>query len=269
MEKGKLIGIGRTAEIFEYGKNKVLKLYMDWCPETWIIHEESVTRLCHEAGLLVPKTFGLVDVDNRKGLILERIEGRTMMQIIDEKLATNPELLLQYAKTMAEVHAIIHNYQNPRIQELQSQMAMIRNAIVRTDALSEPLRNKALAAMEGLPDGDVVCHYDFHPGNIMMSPNGPVLIDWITGSRGNPYADIARTLIIIGFGSPPDEVMPKAEFEILRKRLIDTYLAEYSKLRKLDLEQLEAWRVPIAAARLNENIKECEEWLLGIVEEGA
>jgi Phosphotransferase enzyme family len=27
-------------------------------------------------------------------------------------------------------------------------------------------------------DGDVVCHGDVHPGNVMMTPTGPVLIDW-------------------------------------------------------------------------------------------
>jgi uncharacterized protein (TIGR02172 family) len=195
MEKGELIGIGRTAEIFSWGKDKVLKLYMDWCPETWIIHEEFVTRLCHEAGLPVPEAFGLVDVDNRKGLVMERVEGRTMMQIIDDGLDSNPDILLQYAKTMAEVHARIHDCRGAEFKGLHSLNEMIRSGIIRADALSESQRTKALAAMEGLPDGDVVCHYDFHPGNIMMSPNGPVLIDWITGSRGNPHADIARTLV--------------------------------------------------------------------------
>ena len=51
MKKGELIGEGRTAEIYSWGQNKVLKLYMDWCNPGWIEYEEEITRICFEAGL--------------------------------------------------------------------------------------------------------------------------------------------------------------------------------------------------------------------------
>ncbi len=265
MEKGALVGIGRTAEIFEWGKDKVLKLYMDWCSETWIGHEEEITSLCYKAGLPAPQTFGLTDIDGRKGLIMERLDGITMMQDIDLKFTSDPASFLLHAPVMAEVHASLHSKALPG---LPHQYDMIRGGIERAESLPDDLRKKVLDRLDKLPNGDVVCHYDLHPGNIMLTSKGPVLIDWLTASCGNPHADIARTLLLIGHGGPPEEVMSKVEFDKLRSQFIVSYLAEYSKFQELDPKQLDAWRVPVAAARLNENIKEQEDWLLGIVENG-
>ncbi len=265
MEKGKQIGIGRTAEIFQWGEDKVVKLYMDWCSKTWIGHEEEMTRSCYEAGLPAPQTFGLTDIDDRKGLIMERVDGITMMQDIDAKFVSDAGIFIQHAPVMAEIHASLHSKTLPG---LPLQYDMIRGGIERAKDLPEYLRKGVLERLEELPQGDVVCHYDLHPGNIMLSSRGPIIIDWLTASSGNPHADIARTLLLIGHGGPPEEIMPKIEFDKLRSQFIVTYLAEYSKFLELDPDQLNAWRAPVAAARLNEGIQEQKDWLLGIVEDG-
>ncbi|TMA37195.1 MAG: aminoglycoside phosphotransferase family protein, partial [Deltaproteobacteria bacterium] len=43
--------------------------------------------------------------------------------------------------------------------------------------------------LETLPDGDQLCHGDMHPGNIMLSRRGPMVIDWTNARRGHPAAD--------------------------------------------------------------------------------
>ncbi len=55
----------------------------------------------------------------------------------------------------------------------------------------------------GLPDGDQVCHGDFHPDNIMLTPAGPRVIDWNNATSGNPLADIAWTSLILRMGEAP------------------------------------------------------------------
>ena len=42
-------------------------------------------------------------------------------------------------------------------------------------------------------DGDKLCHGDFHPGNVLLTEKGAVVIDWMTASICNPWADMART----------------------------------------------------------------------------
>ena len=50
-----------------------------------------------------------------------------------------------------------------------------------------------------MPDESRLLHNDFHPDNIMLTPNGPVIIDWIDATCGHPLADVARTLIMTNF----------------------------------------------------------------------
>ena len=43
-----------------------------------------------------------------------------------------------------------------------------------------------------LPDGDRLLHFDLHPLNVILSPTGPVVIDWTNACVGGPGVDVAR-----------------------------------------------------------------------------
>jgi len=46
-EKGQMIARGRTAEIFLWQDNQVLKLFLDWCPAHWIEQEVRGTQAAY------------------------------------------------------------------------------------------------------------------------------------------------------------------------------------------------------------------------------
>jgi aminoglycoside phosphotransferase (APT) family kinase protein len=39
-------------------------------------------------------------------------------------------------------------------------------------------------------------HLDFHPDNVLLSPRGPVVIDWANARAGEPALDVAMTWVI-------------------------------------------------------------------------
>jgi len=48
------------------------------------------------------------------------------------------------------------------------------------------------------PDGqDRVLHLDLHPGNVMLTASGPVVIDWRNADEGPPALDVALTAVIV------------------------------------------------------------------------
>lgn len=254
MKKGPLIGTGRTAEIFAWGDDRVLKLFMDWCPHSWIESEERLSRVVYESGLSVPAVEGIIEVDGRKGIIFERVEGGSM---VDEMLS-NQNGVLQNAEILAELHNSIHSREIPNIPSLRD---MIERDIHRSKILTEQNQIKALQVLKQMKDGTTLCHFDYHPLNIIMSPRGPVIIDWMTARQGNLHADIARTLLILQgslYTTP-------SEWHTTLKSFIDRYLSRYSEIRDISLVEIEAWRLPLAAARLNENIPHEREWLKSIV----
>ena len=260
MKKGPLMGTGRTAEIFAWGDDRILKLFMDWCPHSWAEREERLSRIVYEAGLPVPAVEGIIEVNGRSGIIFERITGRSMPDLIMNEMASNPEEIPRYGEILAELHTSIHSLEIPNLPSLRD---MIERGIQNAKSLSEDSRSRILHVLDQMEDGTTLCHYDFHPFNIIMSPRGPIVIDWMTTSQGNPHADIARTLLISqGF----QHSIPTNLHSTLRS-FIDRYLTRYSEIREISLEELKIWRLPIAAARMNEDIPYEREWLLSIVSE--
>jgi len=45
-------------------------------------------------------------------------------------------------------------------------------------------------------EGARLVHFDLHPDNVLISPDGPVLIDWTNAHGGDPDADLAMTWLI-------------------------------------------------------------------------
>jgi uncharacterized protein (TIGR02172 family) len=260
MRKGQVIGLGRTAEILAWDENQILKLFRDGWSISSVEWEENVARKVSEAGLPVPAVFGIVKVENRHGIIYERVDGSSMLQ----ELVSKPRELEHFASMFARLHAQMHCL---KIKGLPPQRQLLEKKIHNAKPLSETRRNATLKALHKLPDDDVLCHGDFHPDNILMSSRGPVVIDWNDATQGNSQADIARTLLLLNQGEPLQPFRLDVEqIQSIRSLFINAYLKRYAQIRPICLGSIESWRLPVAAARLSEGIKEEESRLLSIVE---
>jgi len=103
MEKGKLIAQGRTAEVFEWEKDKILKLFRPGLSKIMIEKEYEISANISNKLSLLPKVYKLIEIDNRSGIIYERINGITMMKVISSK----PWKVKKEAQRLAELHKSI------------------------------------------------------------------------------------------------------------------------------------------------------------------
>jgi uncharacterized protein (TIGR02172 family) len=248
MNKGVLIGQGRTADVYAWGEDRVLKLYQDWMPVPAIEHEFKTTRAAYTAGLSVPAADELVEMDGRCGIVLERLQGRSMLKELQDKLWTFPEV----ARQLAELHFKMHKNVAP--PGLRLQREQIESGIRMAASLPDATRDSARRRLAELPDGEVLCHGDFHPDNVILTSRGPVIIDWMTGTRGHPLADVARTrlLILLGGLPPGTPWLMGRVINVLRVLLHRSYLARYLELSRARRKQVEAWQLPLLAARIFE-----------------
>lgn len=252
---------GRTAEIYAWDDRHVLKLYREWCPPDWVDYEARIARAVYGAGVPSPEAGEIVQVDGRRGLMYERLEGISML----EDMNARPWMLWQYARSLGELHARIHE---KFISGLPSYKDRLRHDIGEASQFPDELRPKALAMLEQLPDGQNLCHGDFHPGNVFLTKHGLVAIDWMTACCGSPWADVARTSLILSIGAKAAgrQVNPliRAAIQLYHR----TYLDRYCAFREHTTNELRRWRPVIAAARLSENIIPEREALIKIVHEG-
>jgi aminoglycoside phosphotransferase (APT) family kinase protein len=84
----------------------------------------------------------------------------------------------------------------------------------------------------------VVCHGDFHPGNVLAAPGGSALhvIDWTRAGVGDRHGDIAWTLL--GFEVAAPRSAYRVLMRVLRRRLQRAYLDGYRRVLPVDRERV-------------------------------
>jgi len=255
------IAEGRTAEIYAWDDHHILKLYRDWCPSDWVEYEARIARAIYEADIPSPAPGEIVEAGDRRGLTYERLDGISMLQDMNAR----PWMLLKHVRSLAELQVQI-NQQS--ILGLPSYKDRLSYDIRNTPHLSQDLRDKALALLNALPDGQNVCHGDYHPGNVIITKAGPIVIDWMTASAGSQWADVARTSLLLTIGAKGAGKQVAPMIRLLINLYHRMYLKHYLKLVPDKRNELKKWMPVIAAARLNEDIALEREALIKMVKDG-
>lgn len=262
MEPGKLIGKGMTAEVFELTDNKVLKLFFKRYGYKRVEYEANIGYAVHEAGVNSPIVYGVEEVNDRKGIVFEKIDGRTILK----QMRNQPWLISYYAKQMAQLHYEMHNCHSDK---LPSQIDLLFDAIGKTDDIDLRIKRRILYYLESLPRGNSVCHGDLHFDNIIVSDHGIVPIDWAKAYKGNPMGDVARTCMTIRSPTMPNGTSSLFAMPYLYGKLLTyrEYINEYMRIANVTFEDIDAWTLPVAAARLRDKIPGEREWIIGIIED--
>lgn len=264
MKKGKMLGKGMTAEVYEWGQDKVLKLYFERFSEDWIIYEARIGTAVHEAGVDSPAVYDIVEVNGRRGIIFQRVHGRSMLRHIKAE----PWNMHIYARRLAQLQHRIHQH---TADGLPSQAERYAARISGCSEILGDREQKILSYISRLPDGKSVCHGDLHFNNIIVSGSRLVPVDWSNAYLGNPLGDVARTCLIMNSPAKPpinlylpDAVMIMSQYT--KWLTYWAYINEYKKLTAAGSEDIEAWILPTAAAKLRDRIPGEQSWLLNTID---
>lgn len=102
----------------------------------------------------------------------------------------------------------------------------------------EPAMDWLLAHRPAEPARRVICHGDFHPGNILVSAGEVTgVLDWPNAVVGDPAYDVAATKALLEL--TPVEVLDvraavRPLIDVARRLLLRRYLAGYRRRRSLD-----------------------------------
>jgi aminoglycoside phosphotransferase (APT) family kinase protein len=250
----KKIAEGREAEMFAWGEGKILRLLRGSGPaeQERLQTDMLVLKGAHERGLRVPAVYEAVEQMGRPGVVMERIEGADLLTVI----ARQPWKVWWVAGVSGRAHAGMHEVVAP--PEVQPTRERIVHALTHSPHVPKVVADAALDALAELPDGDRLSHGDFHPGNILTDGDEPVIIDWSNVTCGDPAADVARTLVILGSGSPPPGTpLPLRVMALFGRRLLTSaYLRSYRRAAPLDMDLVRRWEAVRLADRLADSIPE-------------
>ena len=194
MELGEKLGEGAGSEAFAYGEGRAIKLFRAETPRALIDYEVRATRAAFEAGAPAPEVFGVEDIGGRFGMVLPRYEGRSLLQMVLQGEINAAEAGAILARVHYGLHAPAYQTTHWSFQEFVSFMAArLRDRLVPLDAVE-----LAEATAQALPRGGALCHGDLHFANIIMTNDGPVIIDWTSAMQASPLADVARQYLTLG-----------------------------------------------------------------------
>lgn len=171
--------------------------------------EREVAGMEHarQHGFPAPEARALSDTD----IVMRRLEGPTMF----DELERRPWLIERHASLLASLHRDLH-------------------AIEAPDWLPAPVGT-----------GKELLHLDLHPDNVILTEDGPSVIDWPNVARGPGHGDVAYTWIILATAAPPREGLRARLTSTAGRRLFLRLF--FGNFDRSELAEIRKW-IPIGAA---------------------
>lgn len=230
---GEKIGEGVFAEVFAWAPGQVVKLARQGIPPWVLQHEARMTRAVFDAGGPAPEVLGEVNLDGRFGIVLPRFDGPTLRQALRTGEIT-PE---QAGAILATLCLAVHKTPPPP-GALSLRQAMDARLQFAGGVLPERIISGVFALIEHLAHDDVLCHSDLHPGNVIMTAQGPRLIDWLGAARAPAAYEMAQCHVLIA------ELDPEHTDDPERATVNSSLQAEYARLAGIAPAALKAAMQP-------------------------
>jgi hypothetical protein len=100
---GERVGAGAMSEVFAWDEGRVVKLFLaayDFAVE----RELECARAVNQAGIASPAVHDVVEVDGRRGIVYDRVDGPTLL----DQLLRAERSPRDVGRTLAAVHLAMH-----------------------------------------------------------------------------------------------------------------------------------------------------------------
>lgn len=237
MKVDKILAERKNKKIFRSG-NYVVKEFDKDFAKSDILNEALNQARVEETGLRIPQLIEVRKIDGNWAIVFEYVEGKTLASMMDEDRGN----LEKYMEKFVEIQMEIHSKRSPLLNKLKDKM---NRKISQTD-LDATTRYELHTRLEGMPKHNKVCHGDFNPSNIIISPEGNYyVLDWSHATQGNASADAARTYLLFSLKGD--------------KEAAEMYMDMFCKKSDTAKQYVQQW-LPIVAAsqsvKGNENERE-------------
>lgn len=247
MKLDKVIGKGAQATVYGSGKYAI-KVFNETCDKTGVFYEALVNSIIENIDLPVPKTYEVLNINNQMAIKMDYIKGMSLFDCIFK----DEDNIMIYMESMVKLHRDIHSKKASVPFSLKGRL---KNKIIDNKELSITAKEKILNILSGLPDGNELCHGDFHGYNIMVDNDKYWVIDWVDSTYGCADGDVCRTYMMYMLHAPEQG---------------EIYLDLYCKEAGKEKDKILEWLPVIATARLSENInnerEKIMEWISSYIE---
>lgn len=240
MNLNNIVAVRNIKTVYRDGDYAV-KVFNEEYSKSDVLNEALNQARVEETGLAIPKIIEVTKIDNKWAIVTEFIEGKTLGQLMQEQPERTEELMEQFVDIQLSIHA----ERSPLLTKLTDKM---QRKISET-SLDATTRYELHTRLAGMPKHVKVCHGDYNPSNVIITPDGkPYVIDWAHATQGNASADAARTYLL--FMLAGDE------------KLAEQYLRLYCRKSNTAKQYVQKWLPIVAASQSVKGKPEEREFLL-------
>lgn len=243
MNLERVIAVRNNKTVYRDG-DKAIKVFDANFSKSDILNEALNQARVEEAGVRVPKVLEVSVIDGKWAIVSEYIPGKTLAQLMEE----NPQNKDAYLEQFVELQMDVHTHRAPLLNKLHDKM---KRKIDET-GLDATTRYELHTRLDSTPHHNKVCHGDFNPSNIIMSENGPYILDWSHATQGNASADVARTYLLFWLNGDIDGAKK--------------YLNLFCKKSDTARQYVERWLPIVAASQSVKGKPQEREFLLSWVD---
>ncbi len=251
----KKIGKGRTAEVYDYKDNKVLKLFYSTFNDKDIEYEYLITKNISDMTDIAPKVYDVINVNNRMGIVYEKING----QMLSEYLSRNFKNAHKIVHKFAQTQKVINNINSENIPNHTNKL---KQRITNSSLLCDSEKEIIVKYLKTINKNEI-CHGDYHPENVFVDQNYNFrVIDWANMFVSNKYIDIARTYYLIKLGKSLNrKTKPGELIEWLGRQFITKLYWEKIKTEENRNKYFLPCLFIVILIRYDENIEREGKWI--------
>ena len=148
-----------------------IKLFESSFSKANVLNEALNQARVEETGLNIPKVNEVCKADGKWAIVSDFIEGETLSSLMEK----HPEKEDEYLELFVDLQIEIHGKTAPLLNKLKDKM----HRKISETTLDATTRYELHMRLDSMPTHVKVCHGDYNPSNIIITPEGkPFVIDW-------------------------------------------------------------------------------------------
>ncbi len=169
--------------------DRAVKMFDESYRKADILNEALNLARVEETGLKVPKLLEVSVINGKWAIVTEYIEGETLASLIKKHPEKHEEYLNRFVDIQLDIQAHSCKMLNTLTEKMQHKIS--------ESALDATARYELHTRLAAMPVHKKVCHGDFRPSNIIITPDDEAyILDWAHVTQGNASADAARTYLV-------------------------------------------------------------------------
>ena len=181
-----IVGRGAHGIVYKIAPDTIVKVYRRNVPLKSIRQEKERSRRALVLGVPTAISFDIVRVGYNYGTVYELLDAEPMEKYVNKSRENLDNFIEVSEKLLEDIHSIDATEDLPDMKADHLKW----NENIR-EWIGDDAANRIKRIIEEVPDSHKLLHGDFHMKNIILTKNGPMIIDMDTLCYGDGIFDLA------------------------------------------------------------------------------